>query len=404
MERAWGPWIRASDELITHWGILGGSECSACGFSVPQAWPTPPGSQKGQSPVQMVLELGGWCGAREPPWSALMGSKVSVSQPAWTFTLSICATQLTRLPWSPRPEVNLRGLFLGALPCPHPASAGTYLTIFRRGCFCCAVLPVILWAKETPENSRRLRLDEGCPLSSPTQQYLCHSCFHKVGIHFSHAEAWPLAHEMSLVREAGDQQRGLLQTSCWLTVLHTCLQLWVGGGGALRPLPLLLLFSLSVMSNSLRPPGLQHARLPCPSPSIWICLSSHPLNWWHHLTISSSVISFSSCLQSFPASGSFPMSQLFASGGQGLGASASASVLTMSIQGWFPLGLTGLISLLSEGLSRVFSSTTVWKHKFFGAQPSFWSAFALLSVKLRDIVLHVCFLAQWKTSVLSTNA
>ena len=99
-------------------------------------------------------------------------------------------------------------------------------------------------------------------------------------------------------------------------------------------------------------------------PSIWICLSSHPLNWWHHLTISSSVISFSSCLQSFPASGSFPMSQLFASGGQGLGTSASASVLPMNIQGWFPLGLTGWISLQSKVLWRVFSNATVLKHQF----------------------------------------
>ena len=91
---------------------------------------------------------------------------------------------------------------------------------------------------------------------------------------------------------------------------------------------------------------------------------------WCHPTISSSVTPFSSCLQYFPASGSFPMSQLFISGGQSIGTSASASVLPMNIQGWFPLGLTGLISLLSKGLSRVFSSTTTWKYQFFGAQPS----------------------------------
>ena len=91
---------------------------------------------------------------------------------------------------------------------------------------------------------------------------------------------------------------------------------------------------------------------------------SCPLSWWYHPAISSSVVPFSSCLQSFPASESFPMSQLFVSGGQSIG--ASASVLPVSIQGWFPLGLTGLISLESKGLSRIFFSITVWKHQFFG--------------------------------------
>ena len=125
---------------------------------------------------------------------------------------------------------------------------------------------------------------------------------------------------------------------------------------------LLLLFSCQVMSNSLRPHGLQHTRLLFPStpPGGWP--SSCPLNRWCHPTISSSVVLFSFCLQSFPASGSFPGSQLFTSGSQSIG--ASASVLPMSIQGWFPLGLTGLISLLSKGLSRVFSSTTVQEHQF----------------------------------------
>ena len=103
------------------------------------------------------------------------------------------------------------------------------------------------------------------------------------------------------------------------------------------------------MSNSLWPRGLQHARLPCPSLSSRVCSSSCPLSWWCHLTISSSVTPFSSCPQYFPASGSFPMSQLFTLGGQIIAASASASVLPMSIQDWFPFGLTGLISLLSKG-------------------------------------------------------
>ena len=127
------------------------------------------------------------------------------------------------------------------------------------------------------------------------------------------------------------------------------------------------------MPDSLRPQGLQHARLPCPSPTPGAYSNSCPLSRWYHPTISSSVFPFSSHLQSFPASGSFPMSQLFASVAKVLGASTLASVLPMNIQEWFPLGLTGLISLLSKGLSRVFSSVTVWKHQFFDAQLSLWS-------------------------------
>ena len=120
-----------------------------------------------------------------------------------------------------------------------------------------------------------------------------------------------------------------------------------------------LLFSCSVVSDSLRPHGLQHARLLCPSPSPRACSNSCPLNQWCHPAISSSVLPFSSCPQSFPASGSFPMSQLFASDCQSIGVSTSASVFPMNIQDWFPLGLTGLISLLSKGLSRAYSKTTV---------------------------------------------
>ena len=128
-------------------------------------------------------------------------------------------------------------------------------------------------------------------------------------------------------------------------------------------------FSHSVISDSLWPHGLQHTRPPCPSPTPGACSNSSPLNWWCHPTISSSVIPFSSRLQSFPASGSFPESQFFTSGGQSIGASASALVLPVNIQGWFPLGSCGLI-LQSKGLSRVFSNTTVQKHQFFGAQLS----------------------------------
>ena len=116
--------------------------------------------------------------------------------------------------------------------------------------------------------------------------------------------------------------------------------------------------------------GLQHGRPPCPSPTPGVYSNSCPLSQWCHPTISSSVVPFSSCLQSFPASGSFQMSQLFASGGQSIGVSASASVLPMNIPDWFPLGWTGGISLQSKGLSRVFSNTTVQKHEFFSAQLS----------------------------------
>ena len=135
----------------------------------------------------------------------------------------------------------------------------------------------------------------------------------------------------------------------------------------------LLSFSCQVMSDSLWPHGLQHARLPCPSLSPRVCSDSCPLSQWCYLNISSSASLFSLCLQSFLAPGSFPMSRLFASGGPSIGASASASVLPMHIQSWFPLGLTGLISLQSKGLLRVFSNATVWKHQFFGTQPSLWS-------------------------------
>ena len=127
------------------------------------------------------------------------------------------------------------------------------------------------------------------------------------------------------------------------------------------------------MHDSLRPDELQHVKIPCPSPTPRTYSDSCPLSWQCYPTTSSSVISFSSCLQSFPESGSFPMSQFFVSGGQSIGASALASALPMNIQDWFPLGLTGCISLQSKWLSRVFSNTTVQKHQFFSAQLSLWS-------------------------------
>ena len=153
------------------------------------------------------------------------------------------------------------------------------------------------------------------------------------------------------------------------------------------------------MSDSLWPHGLQHARLSCPSLSPWVCSNSPPLSWWCYLTISSSVALFSFCLRSFPASGSFPMSQLFASSGQSIGASASASVIPMNIQGLFPLGLTGLISFLSKRFSRVFSNIIVWKHQFFGSQLSreikaenykTWKSAFLRWTRDHSLGIHVC--------------
>ena len=132
-------------------------------------------------------------------------------------------------------------------------------------------------------------------------------------------------------------------------------------------------FSCSVVSDSLPSHGLQQARFPCPSSSPGPYSKSCRSSWWCYLTISSSVIPFSSCLQSFKASGSFQRSHFFASGGQSIGVSASASVLPMNIQDWFPLGWTVWISLQSKGLSRVFSNTIVQRHKFFSTQLSLWS-------------------------------
>ena len=129
-------------------------------------------------------------------------------------------------------------------------------------------------------------------------------------------------------------------------------------------------FSRSVMSDSLWPHELQHTRLPCPSPTPGLYSNSCPLSWWCHPAISSSVVPLSSCPQSLPASESFPMSQLFAWGGQSTGVSASASLPLKNTQDWSPLEWTGWISLQSKGFSRVFSNTTVQKHQFFGGQLS----------------------------------
>ena len=150
--------------------------------------------------------------------------------------------------------------------------------------------------------------------------------------------------------------------------LYICTSIPILGFQFLHILP--VQFSHSVVTNSLWPHGLQHTRLPCPSPTPRACSNSCPLSRWCHPTISPSVIPFSSCHQSFPASGSFPVSQFCASGGQSIRVWASTLVLPMNIQDWSPLGWTGWISLQPKGLSRVFSNTTLQKHQFFGTQPS----------------------------------
>ena len=153
------------------------------------------------------------------------------------------------------------------------------------------------------------------------------------------------------------------------------------------------------MFDSLWLCGPQHARLPCPSPSPGVYSDLCLLSRWCHPTISSSVIPFS-CLKSFPASGSFPVSWLFSSGGQSTGASASASVLSMNIQGWFPLGFIDLISLQSKGLSGVFSSTTIRKHQFFSAQPSFCQTLTSVHDYWKTIALTIWTFVGKVTSLL----
>ena len=159
-------------------------------------------------------------------------------------------------------------------------------------------------------------------------------------------------------------------------------------------------FSHSVMSDSLGPHGLQHARLPCPSSTPGSCSNSCALSRWHYPTISSSVIPFSSCLQSFPTSESFPVSQFFTSRGQNIGASASASVLPMNIQDWFPLWLTGLISFQSKWPSRLFYNTTVQKHQFFITQLSLWSNSHVHTWLLEKFWLYrSLYWSVWKTKI-----
>ena len=192
-----------------------------------------------------------------------------------------------------------------------------------------------------------------CPLSQ-----WCHPTISSSVIpFFSCPQSFPVSEsfQMSQLFASGDQNIG------------------VSASTSVLPMNSSVQFSRSVISDSLLPHEWQHTRPPCPSPTPGVYSNSSPLSRWCHPTISSSVIPFFSHPQSFPASGPFQMSQLFASGGQSIGISASVSVLPMTIQGWCLLGWTGLISLLSKGLSRVFSNTTVQKHQFFSDQPSLWA-------------------------------
>ena len=152
-------------------------------------------------------------------------------------------------------------------------------------------------------------------------------------------------------------------------------------------------FSVAKSCLTLWPHGLLQAKLPCPSLSPGICSNSCPLGWWCYPAIFSSAALFSFCPQSFPAAESFPMCWLFSSGGQNIGASASASVLPMNIPGWYSLGLTGLTSLLSKRLSRVFYGMTIWKHQFFGSQPSLHTNFQYSST--------LWYSVNWNGSVLT---
>ena len=160
----------------------------------------------------------------------------------------------------------------------------------------------------------------------------------------------------------------LLHLLCWLS--YSIIECWKSSKLSARFSFSSVQFSCSVLPDSLQPHGLQYARLHCPPRTPRAYSNSSTLSQWCHQIISSSVVPFFSCLQSFPALGSFQMSQFFASGGQSIRVSASASLLEMNIQDWSPLGWTGLISLQSKGLSRVFSNTRVQKHQFFGAQLS----------------------------------
>ena len=146
-----------------------------------------------------------------------------------------------------------------------------------------------------------------------------------------------------------------------------------GSARLLQLIPSVQFSSVAQSCLTLRLYGLQHTKLPCPSPTPGAYSNSCPSSQWCHPTISSSVVPFSSCLQSFSASESFPVSQFFTSWGQSIGVSASTLVLPKNIQDWFPLGWTGWISLLSKGLSRIFSNTTVQNHQLFSAQLSLWS-------------------------------
>ena len=201
---------------------------------------------------------------------------------------------------------------------------------------------------------------QGSPLYQQSLQFP-----HLYGILFFSSRSFSLTHEKKNINPSSQVlgfSYSISPTYIMKPIYITVVGTWVSS----------VQFSFAIVSNSLRPRGLQHTRLPCPSSTAGAYSNSCPLSRWCHPTISSSVIPFSSCLQSFPSSGCFQMSQFFKSGGQSVGVSVSASFLPMNIQDWFPLEWTGWIYLKSKGLSRVFSNTTVQKHQFFGTQLSLY--------------------------------
>ena len=199
---------------------------------------------------------------------------------------------------------------------------------------------------------------------------------HELSVQFSRSvmsdsvTPWTAARQASLSITSSQSSLKLMSTESEMPSNHLILCRPLLLPPSIFPIISSVQFSHSVVSNSSWPHELQHARPPCPSPTPRVHSNPCPSSQWCHPTISSSVVPFSSCPQSFPASGSFPMSQLFSSGGQSTGVSASASFLPKDTQDWSPLEWTGWISLQSKGLSRVFSNTTVQKHQFFGTQPS----------------------------------
>ena len=233
------------------------------------------------------------------------------------------------------------------------------MVVFSSVAQSCATFFATPWTAEC-QASLSITKSRSCSNSCPSSQW-CHPTISSYVVPFSSClQSFP-ASVSFLTSQFFASGGPSIGASASASALPMSIQDWF---------PFSVQFSHSVVSNSLRPHESQHARPPCPSPTPGVYPKSCPSSRWCHPAISSSAVPFTSCPQSLPASGSFPMSQLFAWGGQSVGDSASASVLSMNTQDWSPLGSTGCIFLQSKGLSRVFSNTTVQKHQFLGAQLS----------------------------------